>query len=363
MKLVVFGLTMSSSWGNGHATIWRGLARALHKRGHRVVFFEKDAPYYASHRDLADPAWASLVIYGEWEDIRDKAREELRDADVGMVTSFCPDGPEASGLVLSSGARIKCFYDLDTPVTLKGFREGKSAGYLPKEGLGGFDMVLSYTGGQALGELKSLLGARMAEPLYGSVDPDSHFPSGVVLEYRADLSYLGTFSEDRQDALVELFVKPAMTAPDKRFVLGGSLYPEGFPWTENIWFVRHVPPPMHPAFYSSAGWTLNVTRGVMAGLGWCPSGRLFEAAACGSPVLSDWWEGIGEFFAPGSEIVIVRSADDVMQALRTPRAERERLSKRARERVLSEHTSDERAAAFERIMENTLRGKGEACGG
>ncbi len=363
MKLVVFGLTMSSSWGNGHATIWRGLARALRQRGHGIVFFEKDAPYYASHRDLAVPPWASLVIYGEWGDIRGRASEELKDADVGMVTSYCPDGVEASGLVLSSDARIKCFYDLDTPVTLKGFKEGKRAGYLPGEGLGGFDIVLSYTGGRALDELKTLLGARRAEPLYGGVDPASHFPSEVAEEYRADLSYLGTFSGDRQEALCELFVRPARTAPEKRFVLGGSLYPEGFPWAENIFFVRHVPPPMHPAFYSSTSWTLNVTRGAMAGLGWCPSGRLFEAAACGSPVLSDWWEGIEGFFEPGSEIIIVRSADDVREALRMPEAEREIIAGRARERALAEHTSSERAAEFERIMESTLRGKGEACGG
>ncbi|WKZ32092.1 MAG: glycosyltransferase [Thermodesulfobacteriota bacterium] len=363
MKLVVFGLTMSSSWGNGHATIWRGLAKALNGRGHKVVFFEKDAPYYASHRDLDAPPWASLVIYKDWDGIRGRASEELKDSDVGMVTSYCPDGVEASGLLLSSGARIKCFYDLDTPVTLKGLKEGKRAGYLPVDGLGGFDIVLSYTGGRALKELKSLLGARRAEPLYGSVDPASHFPSSGVEEYRADLSYLGTFSEDRQAALIELFVKPARTAPGKRFVLGGSLYPESFPWTENMYFVRHVPPPMHPAFYSSAAWTLNVTRGAMAGLGWCPSGRLFEAAACGSPVLSDWWEGIDGFFAPGSEIAIVRSADDVREALSMTWAERKRISRRARERALAEHTSHERVAEFERLMEEALRGKGEACGG
>jgi len=363
MKLVIFGLTMSSSWGNGHATLWRALARALARKGHKVVFFEKDVPYYASNRDMTEAAWLDLVLYGSWENIRKRAEAELRDADVGMVTSYCPDGREAAALVLSSAARIKCFYDLDTPVTLANLKEGKEVGYLPEDGLGGFDMTLSYTGGRALDELKSVLGAKKTAPLYGSVDPEMHGPSDKVSEFEADLSYLGTFAEDRQRSLTELFIEPARRLPEKRFVLGGSLYPRDFPWTGNIYFVWHVPPPRHPLFYSSAKWTLNVTRGAMAGMGWCPSGRLFEAAACGSPVLSDFWDGIEDFLSPGREIVIVRSPEEVVDALAMNETERRKIAAAARERVLEEHTSNERAAEFERIMECVLQGKEEACGG
>ena len=363
MKVVIFGLTMSSSWGNGHATIWRALARALAEKGHRIVFFEKDAPYYASNRDFARAEWFDLVIYGSWEKIRRRAATELRDADVGMVTSYCPDGREASALLMSSGTRVKCFYDLDTPVTLSKLKEGRDVGYLPADGLGGFDIVLSYTGGRALDELKSVLGAKKTAPLYGSVDPEIHVPSVKSSEYAADLSYLGTFAEDRQRTLMELFVEPARRLPEKRFVLGGSLYPKDFPWTRNIYFVWHVPPPMHPQFYSSARWTLNVTRGAMARMGWCPSGRLFEAAACGSPVLSDFWDGIEEFLSPGKEIVIVRSTEEVAEALAMDEAARKGIAKAARERVLEEHTAAGRAAEFERIMECALERKEEVCGG
>ena len=179
----------------------------------------------------------------------------------------------------------------------------------------------------------------------------------------ADLSYLGTFAEDRQEALLKFFVEPARRFPQKKFVLGGSLYPEEFPWTENIYFARHVPPPRHPAFYSSAALTLNITRGAMAETGWCPSGRLFEAAACGSPMVSDWWEGIDTFFTPGSEVVIVESTDDVVEALKMDDDERLKIARRARQRALAEHTSFERAAEFERIMEEALRRKVHSCGG
>lgn len=363
MKLVIFGLTISSSWGNGHATIWRALARALARKGHRIVFFEKDVPYYASNRDFVEADWLDLVLYNSWENIRKRAALELRDADVGMVTSYCPDGREAAHLVLSSSARVKCFYDLDTPVTLANLKEGRDVSYLPEDGLAGFDIVLSYTGGSALDGLKSMLKAGSAAPLYGSVDPEMHGPSEKVSEYSADLSYLGTFAEDRQRSLIELFIEPARRMPEKRFVLGGSLYPKDFPWTGNIHFVWHVPPPRHPNFYSSGRWTLNVTRGAMSRMGWCPSGRLFEAAACGSPVLSDFWDGIDGFLSPGREIVIVRSAEDVVEAIAMDEAERRRIAAAARERVLDEHTSDDRAAEFERIMEGALHRKEEVCGG
>jgi spore maturation protein CgeB len=147
MKLVIFGLTVSSSWGNGHATLWRGLIRALIARGNEVVFCERDVPYYAMHRDLFEIDGGELLLYKEWEDVLPVARRHLDEADVGIVTSYCPDGAEASEEVLGSGARVRSFYDLDTPVTLELLRGGERVGYLPERGLGDFDVVLSYTGG------------------------------------------------------------------------------------------------------------------------------------------------------------------------------------------------------------------------
>lgn len=356
MKLVVFGLTISSSWGNGHATLWRGLVRALGARGHRVTFFERDVPYYAAHRDLAALDGHDLQLYASWDDVRDAAARAIEDADVAMVTSYCPDGRAASNLVLDSRAACRAFYDLDTPVTLSRLGRGEAVDYLPAEGLAGFDLVLSYTGGPALDALRSTLGARLTRPLYGSVDPDVHRPGPPHDAFIADLSYLGTYADDRQQALTELLLEPARARPDARFLIGGSQYPPSFHWLTNLYYVRHIPPPDHPAFYSSSRLTLNVTRGAMAAMGWCPSGRLFEAASCGVPIITDWWTGLDAFFQPGGEILVARERHDVLAALDMSDTERLRIAIAARERTLAEHTSACRVRDLEAAIELAAAG-------
>ncbi|MBV9774453.1 MAG: glycosyltransferase, partial [Gemmatimonadetes bacterium] len=260
-------------------------------------------------------------------------------------------GVAASELVLSSRASARVFYDMDTPVTLEALRRGETVPYLPPWGLGDFDLVLSFTGGRSLDELRTRLGARRARPLYGSVDPAVHRPVVPRELFRADLSYLGTYAADRQAALQALFIDAARERPEQRFVIGGALYPHDFPWTDNIHFVRHLPPGDHPAFYASSRLTLNVTRAAMAQSGYCPSGRLFEAAACGTPLLSDWWEGLDEFFVPGEEILVARGTDDALRALDLAPAELERIARAARERTLAEHTSERRARELEELLE------------
>src|SRR5512133_2554573 len=222
MKLVVFGLTVSSSWGNGHATLWRGLWRALARRGHSIVFFERDVPCYAEHRDLGELPGGELVLYPNWEDAAARVRREVQGADVAIVTSYCPDGMAASELMMDSpGAALKVFYDMDTPVTLENVREGRTVPYIGARGLRDFDLVLSYTGGRSLEELRSLLGARRVRPLYDHVDPDVHRPVPPVDAYRCALSYLGTYAADRQGTLEALFIEPARRLPDQSFVIGG----------------------------------------------------------------------------------------------------------------------------------------------
>ncbi len=351
MKLVLFGLTISSSWGNGHATLWRGLIRALSRQGHSVVFFEKDVPYYAQHRDLHTMPGANLRFYSDWTEIAEIAARELSDADVGMVTSYCPDGVSASELVLGSNAALRVFYDLDTPVTLNHLQAGESVAYIGPRGLGDFDLVLSYTGGRALDMLRSELGARNVAPLYGSVDPDEHRPVAPVPNFECHCSYLGTYAADRQQALEELFIEPARRLPGKKFLIGGAMYPDRFPWADNIYFVRHVPPSEHSAFYCSSTLTLNVTRGAMAKLGYCPSGRLFEAAACGVPILSDYWEGLEHFFTPGKQILVAHDCAGSVAALCLDKAELRKIAASARERTLSEHTASRRAAELVRLLE------------
>jgi spore maturation protein CgeB len=349
MKIVVFGLTISSSWGNGHATLWRGLCRALARRGHTVVFFEKDVPYYAANRDLFEIPGGSLVLYDGWDSIAPRAKAELAGADVAMVTSYCPDGIPATDLVLDAQGPLRVFYDLDTPITLSRLQAKEATGYIGPRGLSEFDWVLSYTGGGALDSLRDL-GARRVAPLYGHVDPSVHRPVARVDHYGSDLSYLGTYAADRQAALQRLFIEPAALRPERRFLIGGAQYPEDFPWSSNIYFVQHLPPSEHPAFFSSSRLTLNVTRQAMAEMGWCPSGRLFEASACGVPILSDTWDGLDSFFQPGREILIARTTEEAVAALDLGDAELKRIAQASRERTLEEHTSDRRAAELENLL-------------
>ena len=342
MKIVVFGLTVTSAWGNGHATLWRALCRALHAQGHQVTFLERDVPYYASHRDFQSAPWCEVVLYEDWNDARRAGERLLADADAGIVTSFCPDGPAASRLLLSSASR-KVFYDLDSPVTLECLARGERVAYLPDEGLGEFDLVLSYAGGPTLREIASRLGARRVRPLYGSVDPVVHHPVPPSAAARCDLSYLGTYAADRQDALEALFVEPARRRPDLRFVLAGSQYPQDFPWTGNIYYRSHMPPPDHASFFSSSRLTLNITRGPMAAAGYCPSGRLFEAAACGAAIVTDPWPGLEEFFEPGKEVLVARGTADVLDALALPPAALQAIGSAARDRAVACHSADVRA--------------------
>jgi spore maturation protein CgeB len=352
VKIVVFGLAVSSSWGNGHATLWRALGRALAARGHAVTFFERDVPYYAAHRDGTDFPGMELVLYGDLGELRRRAGPHLGAADVAMVTSFCPEGAAVSALVLESRVPLRVFYDLDTPITLARLAAGQPVDYLPADGLARFDLVLSYTGGRALDALRDRLGARRIAPLYGSVDPAAHRPTEPLAAFRGDLSYLGTYSEDRQPAVEALFLEPARRAPHRRFVLAGALYPQSFPWTGNTYFVRHLAPADHPAFFASSPLTLNVTRAPMAAMGFCPSGRLFEAAACGAAVVTDDWEGLDEFFAPEDEMILARGADDVLAAMERPSVEIARIGRRARERALACHTAARRAAELEALLED-----------
>ncbi|RVA70886.1 glycosyltransferase, partial [Mesorhizobium sp. M7A.F.Ca.CA.001.11.2.1] len=252
MQMVIFGLTVTSSWGNGHATLWRGLIRALARRGWSVTFFERDTPYYAGARDLDRLNGGNVVLYPDWEDIRRVAEQTVKQSDVVIVTSYCPDAVDASRLAQQAGRGLRVFYDLDTPVTLARIEQGERPPYFGPEGLADFDLVLSYTGGSAVDALKTVLGARHVVPLYGHVDPDQHRPAEKRAEFAGDLSYLGTYAADRQAGVEKLLVRTAARLPDQRFIIGGAQYPQEFPWGDNIFFVRHLPPADHPAFFSSS---------------------------------------------------------------------------------------------------------------
>ena len=349
MKLVIFGLSISSSWGNGHATLWRGLYRALVQRGHAVRFFERDLPWYAQARDWHAED-GGLILYDDWPSIRLRALRELRDADAAIVTSYCPDALSARELLRETARPLRVFYDLDTPITLDHLQSGQRVPWLDERGLRDFDLALSYAGGPALDALRDTLGAPRAAALYGHVDPLVHRPATPREHYRSDLCWIGTYAADRQPALEELFVRVARARPQRRFAIAGAQYPADFPWGGNVWFVRHLPPVEHAAFLCSSRLVLNVTRAAMARMGWCPSGRLFEAAACGRAMLSDHWPGLPSFYRPGGEILLARTTQDALDALDLSDGELAGIGAAARERTLSEHTSEHRADELIALM-------------
>ncbi len=350
MKVVIFGLSITSSWGNGHATTFRALARALHARGHRVVFFEKDVEWYASNRDMPEPPFCGMRLYHTWPEIVRHVRSELGDADVAMVGSYFPDGRAAIGEVFDSKVPIKAFYDIDTPITVAALRAG-GADYLQPKQVSGFDIYFSFTGGPLLDELGTKFGARMAVPLYCSFDPERYRFAPVRPEYECDFSYMGTYAPDRQAKIEELFCQPARQMPEKKFLLAGPQYPSHIRWPDNVEHIVHVDPRSHSWFYSSSRMTLNVTRREMVRAGYSPSVRLFEAAACGTAIISDCWQGLDIFFTPGKEILLARSSQDVV-AYMTEMDDKQvvQVGRRAQERVLAEHTADRRASEFEKAI-------------
>jgi len=250
----------------------------------------------------------------------------------------------------------KVFYDLDTPITLERLARGEPVAYLPPQGLSDFDLVLSYTGGDALEQLSRVLGARRSLPLYGGVDPQVHKPRRPVARYRSDLAYLGTYAPERQAVLQEMFLAPAEHLPAQRFTLAGSQYPTEFPWRDNIYYFHHLPSAEHASFYCSARLNLNVTREPMARLGYCPSGRLFEAAACEAGVVTDYWRGLEEFYERDAEVLVAGSCLDIEDAMRRDDAELARMRHRARERTLDQHTLDRRAGQLIEYLEQPLTG-------
>jgi len=343
LKISIFGLTLSSSWGNGHATPYRAIVRALAGMGHSVTFYEKDVHYYAAHRDLPQPDFCELVLYDDWANVRRSALECAAESDVVMTASYCPDGSQIADEVLEQNGPVKIFYDLDTPITLAKLRSGEKVEYIRSEQLREFDLVLSWTGGRALEEVRERWSVRMARPLFGCVDPDVYKREVPRDEFKCALSYMGTYATDRQDKLDQLFLEPSRNRSELTFLLAGSLYPWTWQWGDNVKKLDHVRPSDHPALYSSSKCTLNITRAEMAESGFCPSGRFFEAAACGTPIISDWFEGLDHFFTEGEEIFISRSAQDTLMALDSPLDQLQTMASRARERTLNENTGRHRA--------------------
>ncbi len=348
MDIVILGLSITSSWGNGHATTYRGLVRALVERGHDVLFLERDMPWYAANRDMPEPPFGRTQLYRSLDELKERFGEAVRQANLVIVGSYVPQGVEVGEWVTGIREGITAFYDIDTPVTLAKLERGDTE-YISPELIPRYGLYLSFTGGPTLRHIESEYGSPAARPLYCSFDPEIHYAEARELKW--DLGYLGTYSEDRQPKLDALLIEPAWRWSEGRFVVAGPQYPSGIRWPGNVERIDHLPPLEHRAFYNSQRFTLNVTREDMIRAGYSPSVRLFEAAACGTPIISDWWEGLDEFFIPGEEILVSNSRDETLwYLLEMPEEGRRALGEAARKRVVSAHTAVHRAKELERYV-------------
>lgn len=352
MKIVIFGLAITSSWGNGHATTFRALCSALHQRGHQIVFFEHNAEWYEHNRDLPEPGFCKVIIFESWKEVLPTVRAHLADADVAVVGSYFPDGIPALDEVIESRVEVKCFYDIDTPITMAALRAHGATDYLLARHLPELDIYFSFTGGPMLRELENRFGVAGAIPLYCSFDPQRYREFPPNPEFVCDLSYMGTYAPDRQPKIEELLCEPARRLASHKFIVAGPQYPDSIIWPKNVQRIIHLNPCHHAEFYCSSRLTLNVTRRDMVMAGYSPSVRLFEAAACGATIVSDYWPGLDNFFVPGKEILVPTGSQDVQRYITASDSrELKTIGCAARERVLVSHTNDHRAQEFEQAVE------------
>jgi len=348
LKIVILGLSITSSWGNGHATTFRGLVRELAGRGHQVTFLERDVPWYASNRDLPNPDYCTTELYQSLNDLQNRFTEPVREADLVIVGSYVPEGVAVGDWVIKTASGIKAFYDIDTPVTLAKL-EREDYEYLHPRLIPQYDLYLSFTGGPTLNRLEKEFGSPMARALYCSFDPELYFPEKQETQW--DLGYLGTYSNDRQPPLEQLMLDAARQWPAGKFVVAGPQYPATIQWPANTLYIHHLPPAEHRKFYNSQRFTQNITRADMIKAGYSPSVRLFEAAACGIPIISDYWVGLDSLFAFDSEILVSYSAQDTLRYLKDiPEQERISIGERARQKVLHHHTAAHRALEVEQYV-------------
>ncbi len=345
MRIVFLGLSITSSWGNGHATNYRALVRELSRRGHDVLFLERDVPWYAAQRDLPRPPWGQTHLYDSVAQLQADWSRQLREADLVVLGSYVPEGAAVGEWVLDTARGVRAFYDIDTPVTMAALeRDGTE--YLTAAQVARYDLYLSFTGGPTLDRLRDRFGASRPRAFYCLVDVEAYAPVDTV--GRWDLGYLGTYSPDRQPPLETLLLDAARAHADGRYVVAGPRYPDGIIWPDAVQRLEHVAPGDHPAFYCAQRFTLNITRADMRRAGWSPSVRLFEAAACGVPVISDRWSGLAELFTPGDEILLADDTRDVLAYLaEIPDEQRRSIGRRARRRVLAEHSATHRAQQLE----------------
>ncbi len=348
---VFLGLSITSTWGNGHATTYRGLLKELSSRGNRVTFLERDVPWYASNREFEHTPYCDIALYSSLDDLSERFASAVRTADAVIVGSYVPEGIAIGRWVNSIAKNVTAFYDIDTPVTLDNLAEG-NCDYISRDLIRKYQLYLSFTGGPTLEFIERHFGSPCAVPLYCSVDPKLYYPEAA--RRRWDVGYLGTYAPDRQASLDRLLLEVARQTPRRKFAVAGPQYPESINWPENVDRIHHLPASGHREFYNSQTFALNVTRRNMVKAGYSPSVRLFEAAACGVPILTDEWPGLEQYFRPGLEILPVRTSADVEACLKMSGEQHAHVAENARRRTLRFHTAAVRAREFDSYVDASL---------
>jgi spore maturation protein CgeB len=352
MRISFFGSSLVSAYWNGACTYYRGIVRALAARGHEVTFYEPDALDRQRHRDIPDPDWARVVVYEVPDELAVRETvERAGGADVVVKASgvgVFDDVLEEAVLATRRPDTRVLLWDVDAPATLTRLERDPSdplRALVPE-----YDLVLTYGGGERVVGRYESLGARRCIPIYNALDPDTHHPVPPRDRFRADLSALVNRLPDREARVEEFFFRAVDALPRRSFVLGGAGWEDrvGQP---NLSYLGHVPPGSHNAFNCSPLAVLNVTRDSMVANGSSPPTRVFEAAGAGACVITDEWEGVGEFLTPGEQVIVCASGADVASVLDSlDPAEAARIGARARERMLDEHTYARRAVEVERAL-------------
>jgi spore maturation protein CgeB len=362
MKMAFYGSSLLSSYWNGAATYYRGILKALAALGHEITFYEPDAYDRQAHRDIDPPDWCRVVVYpGTAEGLLTVARQATA-ADIVVKASgvgYEDDVLLQQVMLHASPDAITVFWDVDAPATLAELRA--SPEHVLRRALPQLDLVLTYGGGNPVVRAYAELGARECVPIYNALDPDTHHPVPPEPRYSAHLSFLGNRLPDREARVESFFLQPAARLPGKQFMLGGSGWGDK-PMPANVSYLGHVPTAAHNAFNCTPLAVLNISRDSMADIGFSPATRVFEAAGAGACLITDHWQGIEQFLAPGDEVLVARDGKDVADHLASlTQAEAKRIGENALARVLSDHTYAQRARLADQLFRDHARTRAEVA--
>lgn len=361
MRIAFYGSSLLSAYWNGAATYYRGILHALARLGYEVTFFEPDVHDRQAHRDMDPPDWCEVVV---WEGTHAGLRAAAaRAAEADIVVKASGVGYE-DDLLLTEVMRaarpgaVRVFWDVDAPATLAELRA--APGHTLRRMLPELDLVLTYGGGDPVVRDYRALGARATAPIYNALDPGTHHPAPRDDRFAADLAFLGNRLPDREARVAEFFLGPAEARPDLAFLIGGAGW-EDRPMPANVRRLGHVPTALHNAFNATPRMVLNIARDSMAANGFSPATRVFEAAGAGACLITDAWEGIDHFLAPGREVLVAEDGAEVAALLdRVTAREAAAIGQAALARVLSQHTYDRRAEEAHRLLQRA-RARTEAA--